>query len=322
MPRSTARWLTSRGIRMIKAKLKPAPSKPIAMPGIYSGLPMARYHAKDAAVEPSIGSSGLKRIFLESPKHYWATSPYNPKAVEEEKTDALRFGGAAHHLLFGEADFNKLFAVPPPMLDGEEFSLRRTVCRVWRTQREAEGKSFVRPEEMETVIGMRDSLASHPLIKAGILNGLIETSLFCKHQKTGVWLKARPDAVPMDSLDLVDLKTIAAIDYHSLENALYRFGYFIQAGLVAMILRELLGQPLHSFTFVFIEKKAPFDIAIVTLKDNEIDRGIKAAENAIATFAECLKRKEWPGRYADKADAFYIEMPTWCQQQIDGRVAK
>jgi hypothetical protein len=305
---------------MIKAKLKPWDGKSVRMPGILSGLPIKTYHAKDAAIEPSIGSSGLKKIFLESPKHYWATSPLNPKAVEEEKTDALRFGGAAHHLLFGEADFNKLYAVPPPMLGGEPFSLRRTVCRVWREQREAEGKSFVRPEEMETIVGMRDSLASHPLIKAGILNGLIETSLFCKHKQTGVWLKARPDAVPTDSLDFVDLKTIAAIDYHSLENALYRFGYFIQAGLVAMIVQELLGQMIHSFTFVFIEKKAPFDIAVVTLKDNEIARGIKAAEKAIATFADCLKRKEWPGRYADKADAFYVEMAPYHQQWIDARI--
>ena len=305
---------------MIKERIKLYDGNPIAMPGIYARMPMVKYHAADAAIEPSISSSGLRTIFTQSPKHYWATSPFNPKRVEDdEESDALRFGRAAHHLLFGEEEFKKFFAIAPTELGGEPFSLRRKVCKLWREAREAEGKSFLRREEMDQILGMRDSLADHSLVKAGILNGLIETSWFTKHKGTGVWLKARPDTAPTASLDFADLKTTVAIDRRSLQYAIYDYGYFIQAGLVAMIVKDVLGEPLHSFSFVFIEKKPPHDIAVAVLKGNEIDRGINAAEWAINRFAECYKAKKWPGRY-ENDEAQYIEMTEWQQNSIDERL--
>lgn len=204
-------------------------------------------------------------------------------------------------------------------MGAEPFSLRRKVCKIWRQDREAEGKTFIKREELDHIMGMRDALAQHTLVKAGILNGYIETSWFIKHAKTGIWLKIRPDAAPNDSLDFVDLKCVRSVDYSSLQQALYNYGYFIQAGLTALVVREILGHPINSFTFVFQEKEPPYDIAPVTLKESEIDRGIRVAEHTINRFAECLKANRWPGRY-ESEDAAYIEMPTRLQEAIDARI--
>ena len=53
------------------------------------------------------------------------------------------------------------------------------------------------------------SLAEEPLIKAGILNGLVEHTMVYQDKETGVWIKVRPDCVPTDGADISDLKTIA-----------------------------------------------------------------------------------------------------------------
>lgn len=189
-----------------------------------------------------------------------------------------------------------------------------------KKQWEEKGLTFLKRSELESIISMAESLKENPLVRAGILNGFIETSWFMRHEATGVWVKIRPDAAPTDSLDFVDLKTTTSLDWRDLQKTIYDRGYYVQAGLVAMVVRALLGHPLNSFTFVFIEKKPPYECVAVTLKGNEIDRGIKAAEKAIGIFANGIQTNKWPGRYDGQADAQYIEMSEWQQKSIDARL--
>lgn len=301
--------------------VRPWDGRPVSKPGIYSGMTMDAYHSAKACVEPSVSSSGLRKIFTQSPRHYFANSPYNPKRIDDSETDALILGRAAHHLLFGQDDFKKLFVVRPATLGGEKWNGNRTACKIWNDDRAKEGKTVITEAQLEQIRGMAESLFEEPLVKAGILNGSIETSWFCKHQKTGIWLKARPDASPNDSLDFADLKTTASVEWDDIQRSIFKFGYYVQAGLLAMIVRALHGRDMNSFSLVFVEKQAPFDTCIVTLKEGDIARGIRAAEQSIAKFAECLASGKWPGRYNDQADARYLEMSEYAQKQIDARLA-
>jgi hypothetical protein len=95
----------------------------------------------------------------------------------------------------------------------------------------------------------------------------------------------------------------------------------MQAGLTAMGVQAILGQPLNSFSLVFCESKEPHCIEIVTLKENEIKRGIDCCEIAIAKFVKCWKEKRWPGPRGDRADAQYIELSEYDQKRIDDAVA-
>ena len=181
---------------------KPWNGKPIKMPGVYTGVPIERYHAADAAIEPSISSSGLRKIFTASPKHYWAHSPYNPDAVESEETAALTLGRAAHHLLFAQEGFRKQFAVRPEKLGR---NMPGSACRIWIEDRQKEGKTVITEKQLEHVAGICASLKTDPAVKAGCLNGRIEESYFWKDQTTGFWLKSRPDANPTGDLSFVVL---------------------------------------------------------------------------------------------------------------------
>ena len=109
-------------------------------------------------------------------------------------------------------------------------------------------------------------------------------------------------------MDYVDLKLTSSIMWPDLQRTIRSYGYFMQAGLTAMVVQAVLGQPLNSYTLVFAESEEPHCIEIVTLKENDIARGIQACEIALSRFLKCWKEKRWPGPRGDRPDAQYIEM--------------
>lgn len=289
----------------------------IGIPAIYKGIPIETYHG-DLCVEPSVSSSGLRLLMRESPAHFWAQSIYNPRRAEEKEESAAKIiGRAAHHLLLGEADFSKMFVQRPDEIDGAAWQGNRKVCKQWIADQREAGLTVLKDEDIERIRGMAESLARHPIIKAGILNGSIERSLVWKDTQTGVWMKARPDAMPNDSLDFGDLKTTASIHYDDLMRTIGDYGYHQQAALVGEGCRELLKQKMQSFNLVFIESKAPFCIRVVALKDNVLDLGERMNRAAVKKFADCWKKKSWPGPADEQSDAQPIEIPEWQAKQME-----
>lgn len=300
--------------------------KPITMPGIVSGMPLDFYHGSNTCIEPSVSGSSLRKIFCPnsrqpySPLHYWDQSVYNPDRAEQKETESLLMGRAAHHLLFGEADFRKLFVIRPDILNGKAWNGNRLDCKGWLKEAAEKKLSVITADQLERIKRIAGRLAEEPLVKAGILNGLIEHSWLWKDSETGFWLKARPDATPNDSLDYADLKLTKGVSWTDLQYTIRDYGYYQQAGMVASACQALTGRMLNSFTLVFVESVRPHATAIVTLKENEIERGQRANRVALNKFAECWKNKRWPGPNGEQQDARYIEMPLRVQEDIDNAI--
>ena len=283
----------------------------ISEPGIYRGVPMQVYHGADLCDGPSISSSGLRKIINQSPAHYWVSSPYNPDRIEREETKALTFGRAAHHLLLGEDDFSTLFIVRPDKWD----SWRTDASRAWRDEQEADGRTVLIPAELDTIRGIAKSLAVHPLVRAGILNGAIEQTMVWRCKETGIWKKARPDAMPNDSGDFADLKTTTSVRDDDLIRTLAEYQYHAQGALICEGWHALTGNSASSFSLVFAEKSPPHCVRIVTLRDEDLARGERQNYQAAAIFAQCMQSGEWPG--PGKADAEYLPLPDWYQKRVD-----
>lgn len=285
--------------------------------GIFSGIPLATYHGQFCA-GPSISSSGLRTIFKRSPAHFFCNWSGNPEAEPWEETEALKFGRACHHILLGEDDFSTQFIQRPETWAGAAWNSNRTVCREWLAAQEQAGRTVLLPLELKHIRGMARSLAAHPLVKAGILNGEVERSLIWRDAETGVWLKSRPDCIPNDSGDFADLKTTTDVDYDDLAKTIADYGYHQQAALLAEGYKVLTGRPMTSFSLVFVEKRPPYCTRIVTLKDCDLERGMLQNRAALRMFAECLESGEWPGPAHD--DAEFIELPKWEQDRIDSKL--
>ena len=294
--------------------------KSVRMPGIIAGMTLNFYHSAEAAIEPSISSSGLRKIIKDSPKHYFANSPYNPNRTDDEETETLILGRATHHLLFGQENFRKEFVIRPVTVNGEAWHSNKIICKAWLRQAEGEGLTVITQAQLDSITGMAEALAKEPLVKAGILNGQIEHSWFWKDKGTGVWCKSRPDASPNDSLDFADLKITRSTAWIDMQRSIRDYAYHQQGALIGEACQELLHQQMNSFSLVFIEHKYPHDIAVVTIKDDDLARGHKMNVIARRQFADCLKSGHWPGRAGDKQDARYIDLPDYDRTRIDERI--
>ena len=264
----------------------------ITEPGVYSGVSNAAYHRRaDICAGPSISSGGLRRIETTSLAHYYATCPYNPGRVDEDDdSEALIFGRAAHTLLLGEEGFKTEYLIRPdayPDAKGDEkaWNGNATWCRKWLADAARAGKTVLTKAQLDRIVGMAEAMARHPTIRGGILNGQIERSVFWRDPLTGVWLKSRPDALPEDDLTLVDLKSCASAHPLAVRKAISDHGYEQQLALAEDGLRETRGQIIRERVLVFVESKRPHAINIKPVVEDAINWGRRQNRRAIDRFA-------------------------------------
>ncbi len=277
----------------------------ITTPGVYANVPMSVYHGPDLCVGPSVSSSGLRTIVLESPEHYWDGSPYNPDRAEEEDSQAFILGRATHHLLLGQEAFSTEFTVRPAELAGKPWQGNRTECKAWLDAQAKAGRTVLKGEQIEQIRGMAKALGKHPLITAGILNGRIEQSMVYQDKATGIWIKCRPDAIPNDGDDYADLK-ITSSEGLDRDRDIWRWGYDLQAALVGMAHRELFKREMQSFTFVFVGAKRPHTVDVLTLDKDAIADAERDLRVGIDTFAWCMKHGNWFGPGGTQMDARFV----------------
>lgn len=296
----------------------PHPNEKISESGVYP-LSMNRYHS-DCCVGPSISSSGLRILVDEhkAPAHYWCDSYLNPEREEpDEEKEHFTLGQAAHIRLLGEAGFDETFAVRPDMLGGKAWHGNRTECKLWKQEQKALGKAILKQEDMKIIEGMERTIARDDLVNhCELLTGMVEQSLIWQDKETGVWLKARPDVLPVHQDAVVDIKTIAAADYRSCEKSNDDYAYHIQLALAGMGILELTGRELGNddYILLFIEKRRPYCCNIKIIQPDVIQLGKMLARKAIRIFAECLNKGEWPG-YADSGG--YLNIPKWRREQYE-----
>src|SRR5262245_48977134 len=132
----------------------------ITEPGIYSNMPLDHYHRADVCAGISISSSGLRKIMLESPAHFWCRAPQNPNRIRgEELPRAFAVGRAMHHLALGEQYFSAIFRRAPTEVytaNGEPrpWSLTTKMAKEWKAATEQQGFIVIFPAEAEQLRGM------------------------------------------------------------------------------------------------------------------------------------------------------------------------
>jgi hypothetical protein len=172
---------------------------------------------------------------------------------------------------------------------------------------------------VEMLVGMARAIGAHPLVKAGALNGYVEHSGFWRDE-TGIWLKIRPDVIPSDSGDFVDIKTTSSVQWNDLQRTTAQMGYVQQFALMREGFRKL-GFPVASATLLFVERNRPHCVRIVSLTPEDLDRGERMNRAALRTFIRCYKSRIWPGPGGVRRDAEEIWTPDWHKEQIEARLA-
>jgi hypothetical protein len=294
---------------------------------MYSGIPLEAYHG-DICAGPSLSTTGAKTLLHGSPEEFYDTSYLNPERGVQDETSPLIFGRAIHHLILGEPHFQRSFAEQPATYEDEKtgeikkWNGNAHACKRWEAARAKENRYILTAKEIEQIRGIAKKLATNIAVQQGILNGLVERSLFWQDKETGIWLKQRPDVIPTDSGDVADIKTITSVDWDDLRNQLYQYGYFQQAAMCKVALKEVLDIEMQSFTLFFIEKTRPFSPRPVIVKDIDIEIGMQCNRAAIDLMAKCLNEKHWPGPGSISGDPVeYIEMTIYHKNRVCRKLA-
>jgi hypothetical protein len=293
--------------------LKPLPADGVIRENGQYNISMDVYHGQPCD-GPSISSTGLRKIYLESPADFWARSDLNDDRFESEEHDHFVFGRAAHALLLGDEDFDALFAIVPSIAPPKPTTAQikaRDAGRVTDAAQERfsfwddfqamnAGKSLLKEEDLGSILHIKQALEAHPIVPV-LLDGQAEQSLIWKDEKTGVWLKSRLDMLSATG-DLADLKTTSQKRLDLLLRDVRMHGYDMQLGLATMALEQVLGVPFtpeayeaRAAILLFVHKQPPFHVMPVQVDYDALHWARLKCRQAIDTFAECIKSGVWPG---------------------------
>lgn len=282
----------------------------ITQPGIYSGVPMDVYH-NDLCDGPSVSHSVLWKVEQRTAKHAFDVWYGNPNRAPPEDKPHLALGRAIHHLAAGEARFLEHFIVRPPKWD----SWRKDEAKAWRGDRIREGFDVLTPEDVAAIRGVADAMNEHPTIQAGILKGLVECSIVWKDPVTGLWVKSRPDVIPVDAPMIADLKSTTDASAKSVTNRATDFGYHMQLAIADEGLWQVAGFRADDHTLVYVETGRPYCINVKPMPGHDIDYGRRQFRRSLDIFAECLKTGEWTGYRDDDMEgglsSRYREVLAW-----------
>ncbi|MEC5289439.1 MULTISPECIES: PD-(D/E)XK nuclease-like domain-containing protein [unclassified Aurantimonas] len=277
----------------------------ITQPGIYRGVPMEAYHGALCA-GPSISSSGLRAIENKSPLHYWASSYLNPDRPEEEDKPHFELGRAVHTLLLSEQGFNDQF-VTSPFPD-----YRTKEARQWRDDTRAGGKSIITEKQKADILGMADRLMGDT-VALDLLRGRVERSIVWQDPATQAWVKARPDALPADSI-IADLKTCSDASEVKVSRSIMDFGYLQQMALAIEGMKRVGGGKIDEAVLLFIETTYPYGYNIKPLDQGDVYLAMRQNRRALDTFAACLAAGDWP---TYPTSTFTFSAPLWWSKRLN-----
>lgn len=255
--------------------------------GIYR-IPIDRYHADPALCDgPSISSTGLRAI-MNCPAKYWASSPYNPNRRAPPEKSHFAIGKAAHSIVLEGELPESQFAVSP------YDAFRTNEAKAWKAEALASGKSVITKKDLDAIYDMHAALAAEPMIKAGLFEGLVECSLIWKDERTGIWLRSRPDVIPNDDT-LADAKFVADASTRAICRDIGEYKYNMQFALGVEGIKVVLGRQIQNCAIVACEKTFPHVVSVAAIDDVSMDWGARLNRVAIDQFAERMKSGDWPG---------------------------
>lgn len=258
-------------------------------PGVFGGISNRDYHS-----HPALGSTSLKTLATKTPAHYqWQRT--HPK-----HSDAFTIGTAAHSLIL-EDDTTSIVHV-----DADNWLTK--AAKEAKSAALADGKQPLLTKEWLQVVGMRDAVMAHPVARELFTGHKAEESVFWSED--GLELKCRPDAWKPGQL--VDLKTTVNADPREFGKTAYNFGYHQSAAHYQDGVHAVTGE-LLPFTFVLVEKTAPYLVSVVTLDPEALASGRELNDRAKRIYRECTANNHWPG-YPETEP---IALPMWANYAMD-----
>jgi PDDEXK-like domain of unknown function (DUF3799) len=250
-------------------------------PGLYLDIPPEQYHSG-----PGVSRSDLVKI-LRSPAHF--------KYGEQEETDAMVFGEDFHAALLEPQKFKDSYVVLPEECRRGSGKGQQERKAVFEAEAAAKGQTVIKEEDRDTILGMIAEIRKHDEIAPLLSEGQSEVS--------GYWYDPLyPEILLKIRLDHINMKTGIVLDPKSTTDSregywvkkAFDMKYHIQAAMYLAGLSTITGTPHRDFRFIVVEKKKPYGVQWYQAQEDFIQLGEVEFRKAVAIYAECLHKNEWP----------------------------
>jgi hypothetical protein len=235
----------------------------------------------------TISSTGLKMLLQQSPAHFH-------RAYTEERpaqTKAQTFGIAAHvYILEGQEVFDQRYAIEPDV--NKRTKAGKAEYAEWLLANE--GKDPISEDDAQRIAAMAVSFNAHPEVRAMMFGtkGQAEHEISWRDPITGANCKCKPDWLAADTSLAIDLKTCDSAHPTDVSRAIRRYMYHLSAAFYLQgIEAERLKIP--QWRWVFVEKKAPYAVAVYHPAAALIDDGDALVSRALDIYRTCSRRNAW-----------------------------
>lgn len=274
-------------------------------PGLHLDIPNAAYHRGLTSDPRPLSSSMAKTLVTKSPAEF--------RWEQANRVDRTAFDeGQAVHELVLEGGFKTIDVLP---FD----SWRTKESQAAKAESYAAKRHPMLEKDLAPIFAMAGAVTSSPLAAAAFTNGKPEVSALVMDPTYGIPLQARFDWLRLpewgaDRVAIPDLKTsIKGANPRSFNREMADRHYHLSAAFYRRVLM-LLGYDAPDLEFVVVGKSAPHLVSVNKVSESDRIIGDFLVEKAIATYATCLERDEWPG-FDDRIH--HTSMPQWATHEAE-----
>lgn len=213
--------------------------------------------------------------------------------VDFETTASMTLGSAVHAAcLEGQEAFLSRFYVMDKV-DG-----RTKEGKAARAQAEidAQGKTIITMDDFDKIVGMAESVASHPSASQFLSSGQAEVAVTWQDQATGIDCKSKCDWLAPGML--LDLKSCQDSSYSIFSKAIINMGYFRQMAMYRAGLQANL-HPVERCIIIAVSSQAPYETECYELDNELLDYGYGEFQRLLKEYKACCDAESFPAyRYA------------------------
>jgi len=215
---------------------------------------------------------------------------------EQAQSDSMRLGSALHSIMAKDSDSSKTLAVMPEWIDEggiqpEKLNLRKKAHREFKSQFELDNKDkiILTPQEMQKVVGMRESVWDNPAIRPYLERLTSDRSeVVATNQINGITCKAMCDADFSDEGLIIDFKTTRQhLGREFAKDAIWKYGYQYQAAHYCDVFEA------KRFIFVAIRNFPPYETIVFELPEDFIGQARLLNHQTIDRIKWCAAMDEW-----------------------------
>lgn len=258
----------------------------------------------------SISSSGLKEV-LDSPYTYLEKTKERQNGKPQKETKSMRFGTIAHLLVLEPNEFRKRIALIPEFGNSKEDKKKKAL---WLFDQPKEMIYFEDSEagnkEYKNFVGVVNAILHHDEACEIFKEGVAERSGFYRDPVTGLWSRFRPDFLStiFEGGLYTDFKTAQSSEYRAFLNQCMDLKYYVSMAMYREGYKILNGHhPKHS-SFVVVENKFPFEVAIYPPDDAFLEISHNWYRHSMDLLARCITEKKFPQRQPRSKS---LSMPDW-----------